>query len=284
MRIFFLILLTLSLLSSGCSATTITDADQKVLKLFWEYAARKQLASLPVHERISLIGAFFIGSPYKSNTLNVTKNELPVINLRELDCVTLVENVLALAFLDQYHDRATEKFIANIVRLRYRNGEIIDYASRLHYSTDWLYEMQKADFLTDVTQTVGGVKHPQKICFMSENYTKYPVLAQDKKLILKIKLIETDINKRTYYYIPKEEVETVSDKIADGDVILITTNIKGLDTSHLGFAIKKDGMTCLLHASSLGKKVVLTEIPLHKYMEGIKSQTGIMIGRSVCGK
>lgn len=284
MRIFFLILLVLSLVSSGCFATTIADADQKVLKLFWEYAAKKQLASLPVHERISLIGAFFIGFPYKSNTLNVTKKELPVINLRELDCVTLVENVLALAFLDQYNDRATEKFIANIVRLRYRNGEIIDYVSRLHYSTDWLYEMQKADFLTDVTQAVGGVKHPQKISFMSENYTKYPVLAQDKKLILKIKLIETDINKRTYYYIPKEEVETVSDKIADGDVILITTNIKGLDTSHLGFAVKKDGVTHLLHASSLGKKVVLTEVSLQKYMEGIKSQTGIMIGRSVCGK
>lgn len=265
----------------GCDAATIQAGDYEVLRSFWKYANEKRLTELPVQERIPLIGEFFLGSPYKSNTLNVTKKELPVINLRELDCVTLVENVLALAMLEHYAPDATDQFIENIVKIRYRDGQITDYSSRLHYSTDWLYEMQKQNFLTDVTKDAGGVKHPQSICFMTENYTKYPVLVQDKKLIPKIKATETSINKRTYYYIPKGEVDKTTDKIENGDIILITTNIKGLDTSHLGFAIKRDGKIYLLHASSAGKKVVLTNVTLQEYMENIRSQTGIMVGRAM---
>lgn len=279
-RLFILLLLLFYASVPPCSAATISDTDQKVLKSFWEYANTHQLTELTVQERIPLIARFFLGYPYKSNTLNVTKKELPVINLHELDCVTLVENVLALAFLNQYDDEATESFVENIIRLRYRNAEIEDYASRLHYSTDWLYEMRKQKIVTDVTQTAGGIKHAKYIDFMSRNYTRYPVLNQDKKMRLKMKAIETDMNKRTYYYIPKTKVNEASGKIENGDVVLITTNTPGLDTSHLGFALKEDEKVYLLHASSAGKKVMISEIPLQDYMEGIKSNTGIMLGRA----
>lgn len=277
----FFCLLILFPIFSSCTAATISEGDRQVLKMFWEYAEKNKLSDLPVKERIPIIGKFFIGKPYKSGTLNVTKKELPVINLRELDCVTLVENTLALAFLDHYDNTAISQFTDNIIKLRYRDGEIVDYTSRLHYSSDWLYEMGRQQFLTDVTQNIGGEIFPQDICFMSENYTKYNVLVQDKKLIPKIKDIETAINKRTYYYIPKGKINEANGKILEGDVVLITTNIKGLDTSHLGFALKRGGKTYLLHASSSGKKVVITEVPLQDYMMNIKTQTGIMVGRVV---
>lgn len=283
-RLFLLITFLIYPFINHCSAATISTGDQEILGFFWKYAENHQLAKLSINERIPLIARFFVDSPYKSNTLNVTKKELPVINLRELDCVTLVENVLALAFLREYDDNSTESFVENIVKLRYRDGKIEDYASRLHYSSDWLYEMQKQQLLTDVTQATGGIKHPQRIDFMTRNHTKYPVMNQDKTLIQKIKAIETEMNKRTYYYIPKGKVNEVSNKIEDGDVVLITTNIPGLDTSHLGFALKKDNKTYLIHASSAGKKVMITELPLEKYMENIKSQTGIMLGRVITPK
>ena len=57
----------------------------------------------------------------------------------------------------------------NIIRLRYRNAEIVDYTSRLHYSSDWLYEMQQAHLLTDITQFAGGIPYSKQICFMSEH-------------------------------------------------------------------------------------------------------------------
>lgn len=279
-RIFILVGLMLCFLSMGAKAVTWTEGDQKVLREFQAYAREKGLIKLPVNERVTWIGKFFLGKPYKSGTLNVTAKELPVINLRELDCVTLVENTLALAFLDDYTGNIEEPFVRNIMKLRYRNAEIQDYTSRLHYSSDWLYEMQRQHLLSDMTRAEGGKKLPLDICFMTKNYTKYPVLEKDTSLLSKMKVIETAINKRTYYYIPKAEISGISGNLEDGDIILITTNIKGLDTSHLGFALKKGGKVYLLHASSTGKKVVITDVPLEKYMEGISSQTGIIVGRA----
>lgn len=274
---FFLLLTSLH----SQAATGMSEADRQILRLFWQYAEKQQLSSLSVEKRIPLIARFFLDKPYKSNTLNVTQEELPVINLRELDCVTLVENVLALAYLPQYNDDAVDAFVENIVKVRYRNGKIEDYTSRLHYSIDWLYEMQKQKLLQDVTSATGGIKYSKPVNFMSKHYTRYPVLAKDKNLLQKIKTIETEINRRTYYYIPKEKIGSIAGNIQDGDVVLITTNIAGLDTSHLGFALKRDGKTYLLHASSTGKQVVVTERPLQEYMEGIQSQTGIMLGRII---
>ncbi len=281
MRFFILILL---IGISGCrssEAAMISETDRQTLKSFWKYAEKKRLSELPVNERIPIVADFFLGLPYRSNTLNVTKKELPVINLHELDCVTFVENVLALALLDKYDENAITQFINNIVKLRYRNGEIVDYTSRLHYSTDWLYEMERLQLLEDITQKAGGIKYPVQISFMSENYIKYPVMVKDTSLITKIKVIETKINKRTYYYIPKEQISQAYAKISTGDIIIMTTNIKGLDAVHLGFAIKKGEDIYLLHASSTGKKVVITDNKLQEYMSGIKTQTGVIVARVV---
>ncbi|MEG0795911.1 MAG: DUF1460 domain-containing protein [Odoribacter sp.] len=281
MRHFFLTIFCIVELTQSCVAVTLSEGDQQILRSFWKYAADHQLTQLPVNEKIPIVACFFIGTPYKSNTLFVTKENLPVINLRELDCVTFVENVLALSFLDTYNDQSIETFIKNITRLRYRNGEIIDYTSRLHYSSDWLYEMQKQHLLTDVTSLCGGILHPMQIDYMSKNYTRYPVLTKDKSLLKKIKTIEATINQRTYYYIPKDQITASCNQIKNGDILLITTNIKGLDTSHLGFAWKDKGKTYLLHASSDGKKVMISDLPLQEYMEGIKNQNGMMVARKI---
>lgn len=275
----YLQILLLSILYS-CQANEISKEDLVILDHFRQYACEHHLNSLPVNERIPMIARFFLNTPYQSNTLNVTQEELPIINLREFDCVTFVENVLALAFVEEYNHQLVEKFMDNILHIRYRNGEIEDYTSRLHYSSDWLYEMQQQDLLTDLTQLAGGIPFSPDVFYMSRNSKLYPPL-QDQKLLEKIKNIETAINQRTYYYIPKDKVNEADDKIKNGDIILITTNIKGLDTSHVGFAYKKEGKTCLLHASSKGKKVMISKQPLQEYMEGIPSQSGIMIGRTI---
>ena len=262
-RLILHLFLFLFLSSYSCEAYRFSSSDQKVLNSFWKYAEEHRLGNLPVNERIPSI-----------------REELPVINLHELDCVTFVENVLALAFLEQYNQQSTEAFVQNIIRLRYRNAEIVDYTSRLHYSSDWLYEMQQAHLLTDITQFAGGIPYSKQICFMSEHSQKYPQLQKDSSLLKKIRTIETAINQRTYYYIPKDKINEACNKIKNGDIILITTHIKGLDTSHLGFAWKKEGKTYLLHASSKGKQVMISSLPLQEYMEGIDSQSGIMLARA----
>ena len=266
---------------SGCKAQSISPEDKATLSRFFEYASEKKLHKIPLNERIVAIGQFFINTPYKGGTLEINQKEQLVVNLRELDCVTFVDNVLALALLEQYNPRQTEVYLKNLQRIRYRNGEITDYTSRLHYSTDWLHEMNQAGILKDVTRENGGLPFPNKVGFISRNWQKYPVLKQDSTLVEKIARIENNINARKYDYIPKDQVVAALGQIQPGDIILITTDKKGLDTSHVGIATEQNGQIHLLHASLSARKVVISEATLAEYLQGIRSHSGIIIARPV---
>lgn len=259
----------------------ISQKDQVVLKKFWQYAKEQRLEQLSMQERIPIIATFFLNTPYQGNTLNVDLEEKLVINLQALDCVTFVENVLALALLYDYQSSCESQFMNNLQAIRYRQGKIEDYSSRLHYSSDWLYDLQQRHLVQDVTAQIGGSSFQPNVFYMSKYYESYPQLQNDTALVKKMEQIEMMINQRTLYYIPKMKVAQTYHKIEHGDILLITTNIKGLDTSHLGFAYKKQGVVYLLHASSTAKKVVLSAQPLEEYMSNIRSQTGIMVGRIV---
>ena len=273
-------LILLTSLFSSCDSCVISEADRLVLQKFWHYAQTNHLKEQEAGERISSIARFFLDTPYKSNTLNTADGEKLIVNLRELDCVTFVENVLALAFLPEYTSSSEDAFKKNLQKIRYRDGIIEDFTSRLHYSSDWLYEMQQNLLLKDITADLGGIKHTKEINFMSGHHELYPALKNNPQLLTKIKNMEDSINKRTRYYIPKSDIDKVYSKIKAGDIILITTNIAGLDTSHLGIAILYNGTIHLLHASSEYKKVMISLSPLKEYMADIRSQSGIIIGRT----
>ena len=59
------------------------------------------------------------------------------------------------------------------------------------------------------------------------------------------------------------------------------TRKKGLDTSHLGFAVWKEGRLHLLNASSIHKKVVLEPMTLRQYMQKHPSQLGVRVVRVI---
>ena len=102
----------------------------------------------------------------------------------------------------------------------------------------------------------------------------------NKKFIDEIKKIEDNINSRSYYYIPEDDIEKIEDKIQSGDILGITTSIEGLDISHTGIAYcVDDGRIHLLHAPNVGYKVQISEKPLADYLKGNKKQTGIMVLR-----
>ena len=74
-------------------------------------------------------------------------------------------------------------------------------------------------------------------------------------------------------YIPKTSLNVSSEElnIKNGDIIAITTNIKGLDVVHTGFACWVDGKLHLLHASSVMKKVILDSQTLFEYSKNKKA-------------
>ena len=81
------------------------------------------------------------------------------------------------------------------------------------------------------------------------------------------------------FYIPKTSLNVSSEEldIKNGDIIAITTNIKGLDVVHTGFACWVDGKLHLLHASSVMKKVILDSQTLFEYSKNKKAHTGVRV-------
>ena len=255
--------------------------DQAILNRYFNYAEENRLSNLPLNERIVKTGEFFLNTPYQGGTLEGNPKEKLVVNLRQLDCVTFIDNVIALALLEEYDAKATEQFLSYLQKIRYRNGEIRDYTSRLHYSSDWLHEMVELKYFTDVTAKNGGIPFPNKVGFISQNHSKYPALVQDSTLVGQMSRIEQTINARNYFFIPKEKVIEKTGQIQNGDIVLITTNKKGLDTAHVGIAMEKNGTIYLLHASITAKKVVVSETSLSLYLKKISSHSGIMIARPI---
>ena len=45
------------------------------------------------------VGKTFTGAPYVAKTLEINQEEVLIVNLREFDCTTYVENVLAFSLL-----------------------------------------------------------------------------------------------------------------------------------------------------------------------------------------
>lgn len=231
------------------------------------------------NQRLQQIATAFLGRPYVGHTLEVSDEEQIVINTRELDCLTLVENILAIYRTSIYDKPCFANYVSQIERIRYRKGKIGDYTTRLHYYSDWMYDNGKKGVVKNISALLSGVEMTPDVWFMSRNPIYYTALQNHPEYVDIISGIESKINSRSYSFIPKSSIESVSHNINTGDIIGITTSIKGLDMSHTGMALKVDGMLYLLHASSEFKRVMITESPFVEYTKEIKNQTGIVVLR-----
>lgn len=243
----------------------------------------KELESLDYTNDISVliksVGESFIGTPYEAGTLDVNLTEKLIIKLSGLDCVTFVENSLALSRLVKKQKSTVEDFKEELKFIRYRDGKLDGYLSRLHYFTDWIYDNEQKGVVKDVTKEIGGKILNKNINFMSTHTDSYKVLKKNPDLVDDLKLIEEEISGREIYFIPLNKVEDIYELLNDGDIIATVTSIDGLDVTHTGLIYKSAGETKFLHASLKNKEVIITSGELTSYLQGIKKCTGIIIAR-----
>lgn len=220
--------------------------------------------------------------PYVAHTLEVNKTEQLVINLRQLDCTTYVENVVALNLCMQQKAYRFKNFCDNIRHLRYRDGAVPHYVKRLHYFTDWIDNNTKKGVCREIQSPNPPFTAVQtvKVNFMSEHPDKYKMIKENPEYKPAIALTEKAINAKKYRYIPKSEVKNTAllrKTVHDGDILAITTTLNGLDIQHIGFAVwHKDGLH-LLNASSIHHKVVEEPMTLYRYLQKKKTMTGIRV-------
>ena len=96
------------------------------------------------------IGRLFINVPYKAGTLENLGKEKLIVNVSGFDCTTFVETVLALARYTVAGKLSRSEFLENLKLIRYRQGKIDGYSSRLHYFTDWLRDNEKKKIIKDI--------------------------------------------------------------------------------------------------------------------------------------
>lgn len=279
-KIFSALLLSLIISNIVYNQPIYTQKDVEVCNSKFQLAVDQKLSSKPINEVIAAIGKSFIGTDYVANTLEVGDKETLVINLTGLDCYIFLETSLVFARSIKSGKTTFEDYQTELEKIRYRNGELKDYPSRLHYFADWIYDMNKRGIGKDITKEIGGVPYKKKIDFMSTHSDSYKQLKNNPKFISQIEKTENEISARDYFYIPQNKIAMVESKIQSGDIIGITSNVEGLDIAHTGIAMRMDdGRIHFMHAPIVGMKVQITEKPLADYIKGNKKQTGIMVLR-----
>lgn len=257
----------------------IVSIDMDLFKSLSQFISGSSFDSLSNGDLVIEVGKLFLQTPYVGGTLDNSAEEKLVINLHELDCTTFLENVLALSKLSASSEINIDQFSNELKLIRYRNGNINDYSSRLHYFTDWIFDNEGKGLIVDITKKIGGESYNKTINFMSSHIDSYPALVRDSSLIRPIIQTEKDINNRKHYYIPEGKIQQIEHQIEDGDLIAITTKINGLDVSHTGIAIHLNEKLHLMHASSKAKKVVISDIPLADMILKNRLQSGIIVAR-----
>ncbi len=282
-RLLFLFLLPLFGLTTDAHDIVYESSDSiKVVQL---------LANAPYFEKqnewMTYFGKQLEGIPYVGQTLEKGDTERLIINLRQLDCTTFVENLLALTLCMKHNKRSFSDFCNFLRTIRYAEGKV-SYETRLHYFSSWIESNSYLEYISEGRQenlplSLFTENQLLDIHFMSTHANLYPALKGNQEMTESIRQTEKSLSGRRLKYIPKAMLRNYTSlrkHIQSGDIIAIVTKVKGLDISHVGIASwHNDGTLHLLNASQTHKKVIDEPMTLYDYMQKHKSQIGIRVLR-----
>jgi hypothetical protein len=253
-------------------------------RLTWAYDNR--VDTLTMGEAVVALGRVFVGTPYQPRTLEIPGPERLVVNFEALDCVTFVENVLALArvvktapaaVLNEEHVYRS-LYQGTLRQIRYRGGSIDGYPSRLHYFSDWIADGEAKGLLRDVTADLGGVADPEPVDFMSTHPEAYRQLSEAETLE-RVRADEIRLSGQPRFFLPEDRIPDSAPGIQNGDIIAAASTVPGLDVAHTGIAIWLEGDLHLMHAPLVGDSVQISERTLARRIQEIGAQDGIAVAR-----
>lgn len=258
--------LLLVVLSASRAFTQVTDA---------LYSYRNN-PSEKTSQTIVRAAKKYVGVPYVAGTLEQPK-EILVCRTDAFDCFTFVEHCVALARNAHSVKPSFENYQNLLKELRYQQGTIDGYGSRLHYFSGWILQASQKGIVSDALAK-DGVKLEKKIQFMSTHKGLYPMNIPVKEWT-KVKLQENTLSQTPFFYLPKDSLESKQNLIQSGDIVAFTSTVDGLDVNHEGIAIWVDNRLRFIHASSENKKVEISAETLIGYTNRVKKHSGILVYR-----
>ncbi|NJC87184.1 MAG: DUF1460 domain-containing protein [Desulfuromonas sp.] len=247
------LLMVLVLLATGsgrCESTLPSD---------WHEVLTKASRLTDPGERIVRISERFLDTPYRAQTLvgSADTPEQLTIRLDAVDCFTLLDYVEALRRTGD-----PGEFRNRLIEVRYRDG-IIAWNQRRHFFTDWA--AAPGGRLVDVTAEVGGDRARQAAKVLNRKVDGSRYLAGVAE------------QERPVRFIPTQRLDAkVLGRLHPGDYLGIYTDQAGLDVSHVGIVVRKDGRLWLRHASSRREVGRVVDSDLSAYLAG---KPGIVILR-----
>ncbi len=234
-----------------------------------------------VPELMIIAAKQMLGTDYVAGTLEVVP-ELLMVSLTQTDCILFVESCLAMALNAKNGLSSPDDLCATVQSFRYRNGKVDGYASRIHYTSEWIRQGEGRGIFREITDVLSGENlSGQRFSYMSEHSDAYRQLKDNPDEVARIARMEADLNKFSdYYVIPKADVKRMEHLLKDGDILGFNSNVKGLDIAHVALVYHKDnGDVGFIHASYADGKVVIDKMSIHDYVNARKSNDGIRIVR-----
>ena len=261
------ILSVLIFLSSSFISFSQDDVryDEKDPTVFYDVATFvRDKTHLPVNELVTEIALHFLGTPYVAATLE-HEPEMLTINMRETDCILFVEMCTALAITAKENHPSFEDYCDQVRNLRYRDGKVDGYVSRIHYTSEWINQNSKRGIMREFTSEIGEPLD-QKFSYMSSHSDSYKQLKDCPDRIREIANVENAIAQcAPFFYIPQDKIEENASRIQNGDIICFRSNVEGLDIAHVALAYWLDGELKFIHASFKEKKVVIDRQTIADY-------------------
>lgn len=250
-------------------------ADKIICNKVFSFAYEHLLTEKPVGDIVTAVGIQFLGSPYEEHTLDSGAEENLIVNLHSFDCVTFVENVIALAECIKRDRLSYDEYRKTLEAIRYRGGVRSGYSSRLHYFSEWISDNVQKGFAEDRTKDLHGISGKKTLNYLSRHADHNQ---QADSVMEKIIGTERNLSAISRYIIPVTDIKSIESEIGNGDLLAITTTVEGLDVGHTGFAVRgTDGSLHLLHASETGGKVEVSSETLQQYLQKHRKDSGIMV-------
>lgn len=249
-------------------------------------------ADAPMGELVVRIAESFMDTPYVGGTLEVEPEALRIC-MDKTDCILFVEMCTCLALTFKGVDLAVagrdgavtgrtlraapsyELFRRNVQAMRYRRGIVDGYASRIHYTSEWILQAERMGIMEEFSGEL-GVEYGQAFGFMSAHPDSYAQM-RDNAAREAIAAVEKELETHApFHFVPQERLRdaSVAVQIHDGDIIFLMSRAKGLDIAHVAIARRVDGELHFIHASSKAGKVILEPRTLADY-----AANGIRVAR-----
>ena len=224
-----------------------------------------------------------LGRPY-ADPPSGAGAEVVSLNVDAFECVSFVESSLAVARCVWLQTPTATCFSQEIATIRYRDGRIDGFASRLHYFEDWLGDNARRGHMTLMAKDLGGEIITRHTAYLTDHPAAFPAL-KDPETFRRISAMEHRLSTTPTPIVMREMIGAVEPRLLDGDIIAVTTRRSNILVRHAGLVqLGANHEVHMLHASSAHHRVTRTKETLAEYVNRRPEREGILVARPTAPK